>query len=192
MESKLSEIHVKHQSGKSKEAISDLQKLIDSYPNDRLISVAYNRCGNYLNSIGQHCQAIDSYKKCLEHLNIDENDRDLVTSINVSVVIARISYQLGRDGPGYSRTLNRVRLTPTQMTEEEQQEWINNQLSQSVKYFRQSLSKFPENLQETKAEIEAELASVLLYTNDFDEAVKIYENGFHVICHFSFIEIVYL
>lgn len=86
----------------------------------------------------------------------------------------------GKDGPGVSHKSNRVTIIPSKMSEDEKKEWIDDHLNKSVKYFRQAITKIPEHLAEIKLKIQTELASVLLYVKNFDEAIEIYENGFHV------------
>lgn len=93
MEEKLDEIHDKFKSGKCKESISDLEQLINDYPNDIYIFQAHDRLGDYLNYLGEHSQAIQSYEKCLE--TIEDDDDELSTWINVSLQIARILFQQG-------------------------------------------------------------------------------------------------
>lgn len=70
------------------------------------------------------------------------------------------------------------------MNDDEKQEWIKKQFENSIKYYRQAVEKIPEHLSETKMKIQTEFASVLYSTENFDEAIRIYEDGFHVNINF--------
>ncbi len=63
MEEKLREIHQKFLSGQRKQAIVDIETLINEYPNDDLFYKAHDFRGYYLNYLGQHVEAIESYRK---------------------------------------------------------------------------------------------------------------------------------
>ncbi|UJR11961.1 hypothetical protein I4U23_016139 [Adineta vaga] len=182
MENKLNEIEANSQLGKYKQSINDLEVLIDSYPNDDAIYKAYDLLGNNLNYLGEHVKGVQAWENSLENLEnkIDGmNDEELVYWLNLSIKIARSLFQQDKDGPGFSRTYRNVCFIPTKMNENEKQEWIKNQFEKSLKYYRQVLEKLPEHLSQTKMKIQTEFASVLSQQEHFDEAIEIYEEGFH-------------
>jgi tetratricopeptide (TPR) repeat protein len=66
------------------------------------------------------------------------------------------------------------------MSENEEAEWKKEKFQIAIKHFKGAIDKIPENNLETKRKIRTELAQVLFDAENFDEAVKIYEDAFNV------------
>jgi tetratricopeptide (TPR) repeat protein len=101
MEKELSEIHTTFQSGKHKQAIADIQTLIEKFPTDNQLYKAYDLLGDYFNFMGQHVQAVEAWTnalKCLEDNDggVDKlNEGKLIGWINISIGIARVMHRQG-------------------------------------------------------------------------------------------------
>ena len=66
------------------------------------------------------------------------------------------------------------------MSDEETAKWKDEQYQRAIKHFRGALEKIPSESTDIKRKIQLELAEVLFDSKNFDEAVKIYEDGFCV------------
>ncbi len=66
------------------------------------------------------------------------------------------------------------------MNKNEEEEWKKERLQTALKHYKDVIDKIPENHLDTKRKIRTELAQVLFDVEDFDEAVKIYEDAFNV------------
>jgi hypothetical protein len=62
MEKKLDEINATFQSGEHKQAVAEIQTLIEKFSTDDRIYKAYDLLGNYLNFTGQQVQAVKIYE----------------------------------------------------------------------------------------------------------------------------------
>jgi tetratricopeptide (TPR) repeat protein len=101
MEQELNEIKQKFQCGKHKQAINELQILIDNSPTDNSLYKAHDLLGDYLNFLGQHVEAIQSWNNALKNLEdspggIDGlNEQRFIDWINISLEVARITHRQG-------------------------------------------------------------------------------------------------
>jgi tetratricopeptide (TPR) repeat protein len=101
MDKELNEINDTFQSGKQKQAISELETLIDKFQTDSLLHKAYDLLGDYLNFMGQHSQAVQSWKNALKTLENNPGGVDQLTEqkffdwINISVTTARAMHRQG-------------------------------------------------------------------------------------------------
>lgn len=103
MEEKLNEINQIFESGKHKETITSIEKLIEESPGDPSLHRAYDLLGKYLNFMGQHLQAVETWEKGLkllesniEHINeLDESK--LICWLNISLETARAAHRLGNN-----------------------------------------------------------------------------------------------
>jgi tetratricopeptide (TPR) repeat protein len=66
------------------------------------------------------------------------------------------------------------------MNDSEKAEWKKKQFEMAIKHYRAVIEKIPENNLESKREVRIALAQVLFDVENFDEAVKIYEDAFNV------------
>jgi hypothetical protein len=60
METELNAINAVFRSGKHKQAIAEIQTLIETYSTDDGIYKAYDYLGDYFDFIGQHAQAVEA------------------------------------------------------------------------------------------------------------------------------------
>ncbi|CAF0748618.1 unnamed protein product [Adineta steineri] len=185
METKIQKINEIFQSGRHKQAITDIQTLIEESSADNEIFKAYNCLGTYLNLMGQHNEAVEAWINALKLLEdnaggVDKfNEGQLVEWINISIVLARIMYRQGREGSGVSHKFNSVCYTASKMSESEEEEWKKERFQAAVKYYKQVIDKIPQGASETKIKIRTELAQALFTSGNFDEAVQIYEEAFN-------------
>ncbi|CAF3624155.1 unnamed protein product [Rotaria sp. Silwood1] len=184
MEEKLNDIDEIFQSGQHKEAIAKIRTMIEESSTDNSLYKTYDILGKYLNSMGQHMEAVQAWEDGLRHLEtsverFDElGNEKIIDWINISLQTARLVHRLGTDGPGVSYKSNRVCYAPSKMTDAEQAEWKIEQFQSAVRHYKGVLEHIPEGNTEIKRKIQLELARVLFDLKQFDEAVKIYEDGF--------------
>jgi tetratricopeptide (TPR) repeat protein len=101
MEEELSEIRTTFQSGKHKQAIADIQALIEKFPTDNRIYKAYDLLGDYFNFMGQHVQAVEAWINALKILEDNDggvdklNEGKLIDWINISIGVARVMHRQG-------------------------------------------------------------------------------------------------
>jgi tetratricopeptide (TPR) repeat protein len=202
MEKELDEINKTFQSGEHKQAVAEIQILIEKFSTDDRMYKAYDLLGDYLNFTGQQVEAVQAWTNALKMLadhpgGIDQlNEMKLIDWINISIGTARImhrqgkikiisfdkffSFILGRDGSGVSYQYDRVCYTSSKMNESEEAEWKKEQFQTAIKHYKAALDKIPENNLNAKSRIRIELADALFDVEDFDEAVKIYEDAFNL------------
>jgi tetratricopeptide (TPR) repeat protein len=100
MEKELNEIRNKFQGGKHK-AIDELRTLIDNFPTDDLLYKAHDLLGDFLNFLGQHVEAVQSWSNALKSLEdnpggIDQlNEQKFLDWIDISLAIARTTHCQG-------------------------------------------------------------------------------------------------
>jgi tetratricopeptide (TPR) repeat protein len=101
MEEKLSELNAIFKSGKHKQAIAEIQTLIEESPTDIQIYKAYDLLGDYLNFMGQHSEAVQAWINALQLLEDNAGGADklnigqLIAWINISIGAARIMHRQG-------------------------------------------------------------------------------------------------
>ncbi|CAF4171322.1 unnamed protein product [Rotaria magnacalcarata] len=187
MKETLDEINEVFQSGRHKEAVASIVALIEESSTDSSLHMAYDSLGKYLNFMGQHTEAVQAWEDGLKFLEStvervhELDDHKLIDWINISLQTARLAYRQGIDGPGVSHKQNQVCYTVLKMTDTEQEEWKTEQFQRAIKHFNGALENIPANNKEIKQNIQLSLARVLFALKRYDEAVKIYEDGFSVI-----------
>lgn len=75
---------------------------------------------------------------------------------------------------------NHVCYTPSKLTKSEEAEWKTEKLQMAVRHFEGVLENIPAGNTDLKREIKFDLAKALFNLKQYDEAVKIYEDGFSV------------
>ncbi len=101
METELNEINVIFQSGEPKQAIAEIQTLIETYSTDDGIYKAYDILGDYFNFMEQYVQAVEAWTNALKLLedntgsvaNLKEGR--LIDWMNISLRIARVLHRQG-------------------------------------------------------------------------------------------------
>ncbi|CAF1129178.1 unnamed protein product [Rotaria sordida] len=184
MEEELKDIDEIFQSGKQKEAITQLKATIEESTTDNSLYKAYDILGKYLNFMGQHIEAVQAWEDGLKLLEtsverVDElGEEKIIDWINISLQTAQVVHRLGTDGPGVSHKYQHVSYTPSNMTEAEEAEWKIEQFQKAVKHFKGVLEHIPAGNMEIKRKIRLQLARALYDLKQLDEAMKIYEDGF--------------
>ncbi|CAF0938764.1 unnamed protein product [Rotaria sordida] len=134
--------------------------------------------------MGQHIEAVQAWEDGLKLLEtsverVDElGEEKIIDWINISLQTAQVVHRLGTDGPGVSHKYQHVCYTPSKMTEAEEAEWKIEQFQKAVRHFKGVLERIPAGNMEIKRKIRLQLARALYDLKQFDEAMKIYEDGF--------------
>jgi tetratricopeptide (TPR) repeat protein len=87
---------------------------------------------------------------------------------------------IGREGSGVSHKYNSVSYTSSQMSESEEAEWKTERFQMAIKHYKGIIEKISDIDSDKKDIIRTELAQALFDTENFDEAVQIYEDAFNV------------
>jgi tetratricopeptide (TPR) repeat protein len=101
METELNAINARSQSGKHKQAIAEIQTLIETCSTDDGIYKAYDYLGDYLNFMGQHVQAVEAWTNALKLLEDNNGGVDnleeekLLDWMNISLGTARVLHRQG-------------------------------------------------------------------------------------------------
>ncbi|CAF4971396.1 unnamed protein product, partial [Rotaria sp. Silwood1] len=124
--------------------------MIEESSTDNSLYKTYDILGKYLNSMGQHMEAVQAWEDGLRHLEtsverFDElGNEKIIDWINISLQTARLVHRLGTDGPGVSYKSNRVCYAPSKMTDAEQAEWKIEQFQSAVRHYKGVLEHIPE------------------------------------------------
>ena len=189
METQLSTIDDTFQSGKHKEAIAEIQTLIETYPKDDGIYKAYDHLAGYFNLMGQHVEAVEAWINALKSLEDvagsvnNLREAKMIDWMNISLQVARVSHRQGKiyrqvKLDNLFRSI--IGAEGSGLSNSEEAEWKQQRFQTAIKHYRAVLEKLPESGSDIKKTIRTELTQVLFDADNIDEAVQMYEDAFKV------------
>lgn len=208
MEEELNQIQAIFQSGKHKAAIIKLEALTKTLAADDKIYNAYRLLGDYLDYMGQHTEAVEAWTNGLKVLegsaeSVDElSEWKRVHWMKISLKAARVLCRQGKtnkidhhfilkkktllfllsglDGSGVSHKYNGDCYSAPKFPKNEEKTWKNERFQMAIKFYQTVIEKILIDDIERKRELRIELAHALFNAENYDEAVKIYEDAFNV------------
>lgn len=180
------------QTGKPKEALAELQTLVDKLKQDApadLTSDHYDVLGQFKNFLGDADGAVEAY---LEGVALVEQKRaadgrfpdEIVGAfINLNLKIAKLAHRQGKEGSGVIYKKNSVSYGPTKTkSDEEEEAWKKERFERGVKAYKAAIDSLgnDEEDAEYKEQFRTQLAACYFDMKDFKSAIQLYDDAFAV------------
>lgn len=180
------------QSGARKEALAELQALVDKLKQDAPADITpdhYDVLGQFKNFLGDADGAIEAY---FEGVALVEQKRaadgrfpdDVVGSfINLNLKAAKLAHRQGREGSGVIYKKNSVCYGPTKTkSDEEEETWKKERFERAVKAYKAAIDSLGTDAEdaEYKEEFRTQLAACYFDMKDFKSAIQLYDDAFAV------------